>query len=167
MVNKAVFIDRDGVINNDEGLYYIYKPEHLKFNVGVIDNLKLLHDAGYMLIVISNQGGIGKALYKKSDTDFLHGMMDNIFRASGVEIVEYYYCPHHPDSGSCICRKPDSLLIEKAIARHNIDPALSYMIGDSPRDIEAAEKVGVCGFLIHKNEDIRKYCDKIINEKCQ
>jgi D-glycero-D-manno-heptose 1,7-bisphosphate phosphatase len=164
-MNKAVFIDRDGVINNDEGLYYIYKPSDFKLNSGIVENLFLLKKAGYLLIIISNQGGIGKKLYTKNDSDHLHTILNNKLIENGVSIEEFYFCPHHPDTGNCLCRKPDSLLFEKAIARFGIDPKISYVIGDSPRDIEASEKAGIKGILVHKNSDITDTIHNIINNK--
>jgi D-glycero-D-manno-heptose 1,7-bisphosphate phosphatase len=164
-MNKAVFIDRDGVINNDEGLYYIYKPSDFKLNSGIIENLLRLKKAGYLLIIISNQGGIGKKLYTKNDSDHLHTILNNKLIETGISIEEFYFCPHHPDTGNCLCRKPDSLLFEKAIARFGIDPDKSYVIGDSPRDIEAAEKAGIKGILVHKNSDITDTIHILINNK--
>jgi D-glycero-D-manno-heptose 1,7-bisphosphate phosphatase len=164
-MNKAVFIDRDGVINNDEGLYYIHKPSDFKLNTDIVENLVLLKKAGYLLIIISNQGGIGKKLYTKNDSDHLHTILNNKLIENGVSIEEFYFCPHHPDTGNCLCRKPDSLLFEKAIARFGIDPKISYVIGDSPRDIEAADKAGIKGILVHKNSDITDTIHNIINNK--
>ena len=163
-MTKAVFIDRDGVINSDEGLYYIYKTEDFKLNFGIVENICKLKKAGYLVIIISNQGGIGKGLYSKKDTDSLHTILQNEISKNGYSLDEIYYCPHHPDSGSCICRKPDSLLIEKAIARFGIDKTQSYLIGDSPRDIEAAQKAGIKGILVPKNTDITDVCTKIVEQ---
>jgi D-glycero-D-manno-heptose 1,7-bisphosphate phosphatase len=153
--NKAAFFDRDGVILNDTGLYYIYKPEDVKINPGIIESLKKLSDNGYLLIVISNQGGIGKGIYGKKETDRVHQILDETFKTHGIIISEYYYCPHHTDTGKCLCRKPDSLMVEKAIARFSIDRSKSILIGDSERDIVAAQKAGIRGVKIEPNQDIR------------
>ena len=162
-MNKAVFIDRDGVINNDEGCYYIYKPADFKLNDGIVENICALKKAGFLLIIISNQGGISKGIYKKTDTDLLHNMLRERIKRIGCQIDEIYYCPHHQDIENCLCRKPESLLLEKAIARFNIDVTQSFFIGDSERDIEAAEKVCIKGILVRKNSNIVKICDTIIN----
>jgi D-glycero-D-manno-heptose 1,7-bisphosphate phosphatase len=164
-MNKAVFIDRDGVINNDEGLYYIYKESDFRLNKNIIENILRLKEAGYLIIVISNQGGIGKKLYTKSEPDYLHSLLLNKLIDKGASVEEFYFCPHHSDTGNCLCRKPDSLLFEKAIARFDIDPGISYVIGDSPRDIEAAEKAGIKGILVHKNSDISGTIHSILNNK--
>lgn len=161
-MNRAVFIDRDGVINNDEGCYYVYEPSDFKLNDGIIENICALKMAGFIVIIISNQGGIAKGLYKKEDTELLHNMLKERIKVLGCQIDEIYYCPHHPDIENCLCRKPDSLLIEKAIARFNIDSNQSFFIGDSSRDIEAAEKVGIKGIQVYKNSNIKTICKNII-----
>ncbi len=120
-MNKAVFIDRDGVINNDEGCYYIFKPFDFKLNDGIIENICALKKAGFIIVIISNQGGIGKGLYKKADTDALHNILKEKIKKTGCQIDEIYYCPHHLDIENCLCRKPESLLLEKSIARFDID----------------------------------------------
>jgi D-glycero-D-manno-heptose 1,7-bisphosphate phosphatase len=161
-MNKAVFIDRDGVINNDEGCYYIYKPADFKLNEGIIENICALKMAGFVLVIISNQGGIAKGLYKKEDTELLHNILKERINGLGCQIDEIYFCPHHPDVENCLCRKPNSLLIEKAIARFNIDITQSFFIGDSLRDIEAAKKAGVKGIQVYKNTNISSICKNII-----
>jgi D-glycero-D-manno-heptose 1,7-bisphosphate phosphatase len=161
-MRKAVFIDRDGVINSDEGLYYIYQPQDFVLNEGIVENIALLKDAGFLIIVISNQGGIGKGLYSKNDTDTLSIILMNALKEKGYTIDEIYYCPHHPDTGNCLCRKPQPLLIEKAIARFDIDPSASFLIGDSPRDVDAAKNAGIKGILVKKNTNIHDICHQII-----
>jgi D-glycero-D-manno-heptose 1,7-bisphosphate phosphatase len=159
---KVVFLDRDGVINNNEGRYYISKPGDLLLNTGIIDALKAFLNGSFQLIIISNQSGISKNLYSKEDCDNVHEKLVNMLSGHGISIKEIYYCPHHPEIENCLCRKPESLLFEKAIARFNIDTGQSWMIGDSERDIIAAEKAGLKSILVKSNEDIRKYIDRII-----
>jgi D-glycero-D-manno-heptose 1,7-bisphosphate phosphatase len=158
---KALFLDRDGVINRETGTY-IYKPEDFELNAGILEALEIFRERGFMLIVISNQGGIGQNIYKQMHVEKLHAILKEQLSGHGIELSEIYYCPHHPVSGKCLCRKPGSLMIEKAIARFNIDPSLSYMIGDRERDIIAAEKAGVKGILINSNESLLNYVEKII-----
>ena len=160
-MRKAVFFDRDGVINSDEGHYYIFKPEDFKLNPDIIDSMVLLHQAGFLLFVISNQAGIAKGLYKKTDSDNLHTILQNNLQKHNVSIAEIYYCPHHPEYGKCICRKPNSLMLEKAIARFEIDVNQSFLIGDSDRDIEAACKVGIRGIKVEKNYSVKELCKSI------
>ena len=103
---KAVFFDRDGTINSDEGHYYIYKPEDFVFNPGVIEGMKKLKEAGYLLFVITNQGGIAKGIYTHEDVKKVHARMCEELERNGVKIDKIYYCPHHESVKTCICRKP-------------------------------------------------------------
>jgi D-glycero-D-manno-heptose 1,7-bisphosphate phosphatase len=135
-MQKAIFLDRDGVINFERG--YTYRLEEFQILPDLIEVLKLLQEKGYLLIVVSNQSGIAKQLYNQNDVEVLHKFMqDELFR-NKIILSEIYYCVHHPDVGNCICRKPDSLFVEKALARFNIDASKSYFIGDKERDVQAA-----------------------------
>ena len=151
--NKAIFLDRDGVINAERG-EYTWQLEDFKFNDGLIESLKIFQQKNYLLVVISNQSGIAKGIYKKEDTDYLHLHLTRFLKSHDIELTEIYYCPHHPDFSNCLCRKPGSLLLEKAIARFNIDAAKSYFIGDAARDVEAGEKAGVKTILIPPNSSL-------------
>ena len=160
MLTKAVFLDRDGVIN-DGSLYYTYRVEDFHFNDGVFEGLKLLQNAQYKLIVITNQGGVAKGIYKSSDVENVHAYMTKILSEQGIYLDGIYYCPHHSDISECECRKPGTLLLEKAIEELKIDRRISYLIGDSERDIIAAEKAGLIAIKIKKNENIHPWCVKI------
>ncbi len=163
MSNKAVFIDRDGVINNDEGHYYIYRTKDFKLNTGIIEGLKQLHNAGYKLIVITNQGGVAKGEYTEDDVEKIHGHFLQLMFDNDIRIADIYYCPHHSDVEECDCRKPKPGMILQAIDEHDISAKESYLIGDSDRDIEAGNAAGLkqC-FKIEKNTSILPVCDKII-----
>jgi D-glycero-D-manno-heptose 1,7-bisphosphate phosphatase len=163
MTQKAVFLDRDGVINNGD-LYYTYRKEDFKFNPDIFEALSLLVKKDYLLIVITNQGGIAKGIYEHKDVQSLHTYMIKELQKKQIAITEIYYCPHHDTISSCICRKPDSGNIEKAIARFHINIKKSYMIGDSERDILAGQKVGLKTFKINKNESILNLCKKIVEK---
>ncbi|HBX52653.1 MAG: hypothetical protein A2275_15270 [Bacteroidetes bacterium RIFOXYA12_FULL_35_11] len=163
MKNKAVFLDRDGTLNWVHEKYYISNPDDLKLNEGVIEGLSLLRDCGFIFIVISNQSGIAKKLYSIADAENVNTFMCNLFLAEKIKIEEVYFCPHHPEfDGKCLCRKPDSLLVEKAISRFNIDASQSYFIGDAERDITAGKKAGLKGIKIQQNENIYPFCQKIV-----
>ena len=153
-MNKAVFLDRDGVINSNANHYYVYKSGDFILNQGVIDTLKLLIKKGYLLIIISNQGGVSKAKYSKADIEKLNDYIISLFAQSNIQISESYYCPHHSDIEACICRKPNSLMLEKATARFKISITDSFMIGDSDRDIESAEKLGIKGIKVKANGNL-------------
>lgn len=153
-MQKAIFLDRDGVLLNDAGRYYIYKTDDIIINNGVIDALKRITNLGFLLVVISNQGGIAKQIYTKEDVEKIHSELKRQFKIEGIDIKEYYYCPHHSDVEKCLCRKPEPLLIEKALARFNIDPNKSFMIGDNKRDIDAGKKVGLSCIKIKPNQNL-------------
>jgi len=141
---KCVFLDRDGVLNLERG-DYTYKPEDFEVLPGVPETLALLKANGFLLIVVTNQGGIAKQLYKKEEVLACH----NKLQASCNNLIDaLYYAPSHPAYSESLFRKPDSLMLERAIAKYNIDPAASWMVGDSLRDLEAAEKVGVRSVLV-------------------
>ncbi len=154
MKNKAIFFDRDGVINNDSGHYYIFRKEDFVFNEGIFESMKFFLEKNYLLFIISNQSGIAKQKYSVADVENLHFFVKKSLAEQGISITEIYFCPHHPDISRCLCRKPESLWLEKAAARFNIDLEKSFLIGDSQRDIEAAQKVSVCGILIEKNTNL-------------
>jgi D-glycero-D-manno-heptose 1,7-bisphosphate phosphatase len=154
-MKKAIFLDRDGVINADQ-LDYTWKISDFRILEGVYEACLEFVRRGYLLIVITNQGGIAKGLYTHEDVHRLHDYMRAGFIRHGLEITEVYYCPHHDSTGKCLCRKPGSLLVEKALARFNVDPASSFFIGDRDRDIQAAAGAGVKGILVPVNDDLRK-----------
>ncbi len=139
-MNKCVFLDRDGVLNNEIG-GYVYQEKDLSFTPNMAEALAILKKAGFLLIVITNQAGIAKGLYTRNDVRHIHQLIQN---ECGQVLDDLYFSPHHPDyTSQTLLRKPSSLMIEKAMAKHNIDPAQSWMIGDRPRDIEAGQRVGL------------------------
>ena len=154
MKQKAIFLDRDGVLNHELN-DYICRVEDFKVLDYQIPPLKRLYDEGYLLIVITNQGGIAQKRYTETTLDEMHSILFKTFEAQGAKITHAYYCPHHPTvSDPCECRKPLPGMILEAIATYNIDPTLSVMIGDKPRDVEAANAAGVKGILIAPDEQI-------------
>lgn len=153
-MNKAIFLDRDGVLNHE--IYdYICKVEDFKILEYQIPVLKKFFDDGYLLVVITNQGGIALKRYSEDELAIMHEMLRMAFKKKGAEIAAFYYCPHHPSvGGECKCRKPAPGMILDALDMFDIDPALSVMIGDKPRDVEAANAAGVKGILIAPDEQI-------------
>jgi len=160
MKNKAIFLDRDGVINRDQDHYTWLQSEFI-FLDGVFEACREFQRMGFLIIVVTNQGGIAKGLYSHKDVNDLHANMEASFLKEGVTISESYYCPHYDAHGKCLCRKPGSLLVEKALARFDIDPAKSWFIGDRERDILAGEGAGVKGILVDVNSDLRQVLPKI------
>src|SRR4051812_34481249 len=125
---KAIFLDRDGIINRERD-DYTFKLEDFEILPEVIPALQSFQTRNFLLIIVSNQGGIGKGIYTQKEVEILHSFLLKVLKENAIHISEIYYCPHHPDTGKCICRKPDSLLIEKAIGRFHIDSSKSYFIG--------------------------------------
>lgn len=138
-LQKAVFLDRDGVLNEERGAY-TYRLEDFRICVGVEDALKMLKSAGFLLIVVTNQGGIDKGLYTKNEVFACHQYLQE---QTGCQIDDLYYSPYHSDYNNSLSRKPKTLMLERAMAKYNISPSCSFMVGDSLRDMQAAEKLGM------------------------
>ena len=150
-MKKAIFLDRDGTINVEKD--YIYKSEDLIFEEGTIEALKTFKNLGYILIVVSNQSGIARGYFTEEDLNIFNNNMNRILKKNGVEITEFYCCPHHPDGIGeykkvCECRKPNNKMIEDAIKKYNIDREKSYMIGDKTSDIGAGLKSNLKTVLV-------------------
>jgi D-glycero-D-manno-heptose 1,7-bisphosphate phosphatase len=146
--NKCVFLDRDGVLNEERG-DYTYKPEDFVVIPGVVEALQLLKSQGYLLVVVTNQAGIARGRYTRADVLACH---DKLQQACGQLIDYLYYAPAHPTVSASLARKPDSLMLERALARFDIDPARSWLVGDRLRDIAAAQKVGVPAILVGEQD---------------
>ncbi|WP_026898085.1 D-glycero-alpha-D-manno-heptose-1,7-bisphosphate 7-phosphatase [Daejeonella oryzae] len=153
-MNKAVFLDRDGVLNKELG-DYVCRLEDFKVLEHNIEPLKELLDRGYLLIVITNQGGLAKKWYTEDELAKMNDHLKATYSKNGITLSEIYYCRHHPEyNGRCLCRKPGSIMLEKASARFNIDVARSYFIGDRERDVIAGEAAGIKGILIDSDQPI-------------
>ena len=161
-MNKAVFFDRDGTINSDEGHYYIYRKEDFVFNPGAVEGIRRLNEAGYLVIVVTNQGGVAKGEYTCEDVDRLHAHMQAELAKHGAHVDKVYYCPHHDSVAPCRCRKPSPYFIEQAILEFDIDKSTAVMIGDSSRDIEAATAAGIRGIRIPKNSDLLPVVNEVM-----
>lgn len=170
---KAVFLDRDGVINLDNGL--VYKPEQLVLVDGIEKALGKIHAAGYLAIVITNQSVIARNLCSFEEHDVIEQTLETLLGKKGAYIDALYFCPHHPDSGypeeikelkiKCDCRKPAPGLLLKAAEDFNIDLAESFMIGDRKSDVEAGNNAKVKGsFLCESNngESLMNIIDNIL-----
>lgn len=141
-MNKALFLDRDGVINIDKR--HLYLKEEFVFTPGIFDLCKKYLEAGYIILVITNQAGIAKGLFTKEDFLKLTDWMIGQFLNNGVIISKVYYCPHHPDiTGFCECRKPNPGMILQAIKEFNLDISECVLIGDMESDIEAGRNAGI------------------------
>lgn len=155
MVQKILFLDRDGVVNLEVG-DYVYTPDQFHFVPGLFPFLKAVVDKGYITVIVTNQGGISKGIYGHKEVEVLNQMIRKKFDKNGISLLEIYYSPYHPDQTLSLSRKPDSIILEKALARFEALPENCVMIGDRERDIEAAAKVGVKGILVDSNTDLFK-----------
>ena len=149
-MNKFILLDRDGVINIERG-EYTFKPTDFKLVSGFLDGMEELKNMGYQFAVISNQGGVAKGLYTFKEVKILEQIIIEQLQIHGVVISEFYYCPHHPDFGNCLCRKPSTLLFDKVCAKYSIHPQQSFMIGDKERDVLPAKKKGFKTLQIEAN----------------
>jgi len=149
--NKAIFLDRDGVINKDLG--YVWESEKIVFMPGVFDFCRRAKELGYLLIIVTNQSGIARGLYGKPEVHSLMRWMGGRFAEEGCAWTAYYFCPHHPEFGNarykqdCDCRKPKPGMILQAAKEWDIDLVGSMMIGDNDRDIEAGKEVSIAADL--------------------
>lgn len=144
---RAAFLDRDGVINLDRG--YVFRREDFEFVPGVLDGARRLHEMGFLLVVISNQSGIGRGLYREADFESLTEWMRGEFRDAGAPLAGVYHCPHHPTEAigqyrhACDCRKPAPGMLLAAARDLDVDLSTSAMFGDKTSDLEAARAAGV------------------------
>ena len=152
-MKKAVFLDRDGIVNTELG-DYIMNFAQFEIHQPLIPFLKEVKRRGYLTIIITNQGGIAKKLYGHELVKQCHDFLQAELAKDHLEFDAIYYCPHHPQSGECLCRKPSGLLIEKAIARFELDKSQCLMIGDKQRDVDAAHLAGISGYLLPPNPDL-------------
>ena len=158
-LRRCVFLDRDGVINKELG-YQITSIEEFELIDGLKTQLKRLKDAGFLLIIITNQSGIAKGNY---DEEFVYECYSLIQEATDDLIDDMYFAPGHESVSKSLSRKPDSLMFEKSIAKHKIDVGNSYMIGDKERDLIPAKRLGICTFLLSRDKS-SNYADYQVQE---
>ncbi|HSD63745.1 MAG TPA: HAD family hydrolase [Ignavibacteriaceae bacterium] len=149
-VQQAVFLDRDGTINEDPG--YLGNPEKVKLFPGTGKALSLLKNRlNFKLIVISNQSGIARGLITDKDVEAVNSKINDLLKPDNVVIDAFYYCPYHPDFNSeeeIECRKPSPALIYKASQDFNLELNGSYFIGDTPADILCGMNAGLKTVLV-------------------
>jgi D-glycero-D-manno-heptose 1,7-bisphosphate phosphatase len=148
-MNKALFIDRDGVINVDK--VHVYRKEDFEFTDGIFDLCRRYSDKGYIILVMTNQAGIAKGFYNEEDFKKLTQWMTEQFRDRGIIISKVYYCPHHPDiDGPCQCRKPAPGMILQGVKDFDLDISECVLIGDKESDLEAGRRAGIPESNLHK-----------------
>lgn len=144
---RAAFLDRDGTLIVERA--YLAEPDAVELLPGVIDGLRALRAAGYLLIVITNQSGLARGLFTFADYEAVRTRLDALLAEGGVALDDVYVCPHHPDiTGACDCRKPATALYRLAAHEHGIDLARSAFIGDKGSDVEPAVTLGGTGILV-------------------
>jgi len=157
-VTKAVFLDRDGVINIDKA--YVSKIEDFQFCEGVFEALTHFQNLGYLLIIVTNQSGIGRGYYTEEDFQKLTAWMRRELLHVRIKIDAIYHCPHSPEA-NCACRKPQSGMFLKAIKDFDIDVKKSWMIGDKSSDIEAALGAGILNTILLGKTSVNFILDTI------
>lgn len=146
---KCIFLDRDGVVNVDF-VDYVYDLEKFEFIEGVPQALMDLKSAGYLIIVITNQSGVVKGIYSLEDVYTVH---EHVQKATNNAIDDIYIAPYHEKWTNSLTRKPSTLMWERAIAKYNIDTENSWMIGDKPRDLIPAKKLGIKTIIVDHAPD--------------
>jgi D-glycero-D-manno-heptose 1,7-bisphosphate phosphatase len=150
--NRAVFIDRDGTINEEMG--YVNHLDRFTLLPRTAKAIWLINGNGLKAVVVTNQSGVARGMFPESLVGEVHRRMKDLLKADGAHIDGIYYCPHHPDFGPpeyrkrCNCRKPATGMIERACHDLGIDPTQSYMIGDRIVDVEFGHKIGAKGILV-------------------
>jgi len=166
---KAVFLDRDGVLDIDVG--YIYRPDQVQWVPGAKEAVALLKKLGYQVYVVTNQSGIARGYYTRQDMEALHEYLNEELEKAGGHIDQFYFCPHHPRKGvipelvvSCNCRKPRPGMILQAFADHDLDRQGSFLMGDRMSDVDAALAAGIPGYLFYE-ENLLTFVKKVLRRQ--
>lgn len=154
-MNKVLFIDRDGTLIEEPPDFQVDRLEKVKLLPDVIPSLIALKKAGYQLVMVSNQDGLGSASFPQADFDKVQDHVLGIFRSQGIDFAEVYICPH-TEAESCGCRKPRTGLLTKYLASTTLDTGLSAVIGDRDTDMQLAENLGLRGIPVASNGDQEK-----------
>jgi len=150
--NIAVFMDRDGTINEEVG--YLSRVEELKLIPGAAQAIRLLNEEGIKTVVVTNQSGVARGFFSEECVRIINSSLNDMLRREGALIDRFYYCPHHPTAGNepykrvCDCRKPEPGMLLQAARELDIDLAASYVVGDMLKDLEAGRRVGAKGILV-------------------
>ncbi len=153
MVSRpAIFLDRDGTLNEDTG--YLYEISAWRWLSGALEAIAMLREKGYALVVITNQSGIARGYYTAQDMHNLHAWVNTCLAQQNLHLDAFYHCPHHPNfSGACSCRKPSPFLLQKAAQELQLDLTQSFMIGDKMSDVKAGLAAGCAAYLIGNSQE--------------
>ena len=157
-MHKAIFLDRDGTINVDYG--YVYKPEDLTLLPGVVEALRSFQEQGYLLIVITNQSGVGRGYFTLEDANKFNKLLQQALERQGITITDFFTCPHAPEE-ICICRKPSPQMVNEAIRKYDIDSSQSYMIGDKKSDVECGTNANLISYLVTPEHSLLYWSNQI------
>jgi len=148
----GIFLDRDGTINRE--VEYLSSPDELELLPGSAEAIRLANNLGFKVIIVTNQSGVARGFFTEETVNAVHDRLLSILESENARIDAIYYCPHHPELGigkyktDCSCRKPKTGMADQAIARFNLDPRESYVIGDRVADIELAHNIGAHAILV-------------------
>jgi D-glycero-D-manno-heptose 1,7-bisphosphate phosphatase len=145
MTRSAVFFDRDGTLMRD--VDFASRPEQVELLPGAAEAVRDLSTAGWFVVLVTNQSGIGRGLFSPDDYARVHARLVDLLAVSGARLDDAYHCPHAPDV-ECECRKPGTALFERAAREHDLDLASSWCIGDRWRDVAPAQALGATGLLV-------------------
>lgn len=168
-MRPAVFFDRDGVLNEDDG--YPFDPNKIRWVEGAQQAVKAVNDAGYFAFVVTNQSGIARGFYRERHVRNLHDWMSRELTIVGAHIDAFEFCPHHPDGliaryrVLCNCRKPQPGMIKALLERYPVDVGASFLIGDKQSDLAAAQAVGIAAHLFD-GSNLHAFITPLLNERC-
>ncbi len=151
-MTKAVFLDRDGTINQE--VEYLDNLSDLSLIQGVHEGIRTLNQADFMVVVITNQSGVARGYFDEGFVDTVHRELGKQLERAGARVDKWYFCPHHPEAGRapyrqiCTCRKPATGMLEQAVQEFDIDLTHSYMVGDSLSDLQTAWNAGISSILV-------------------
>jgi D-glycero-D-manno-heptose 1,7-bisphosphate phosphatase len=161
----AAFLDRDGVLNFDDG--YIGTRDRIRWTPGVVSAIRTLNEAGYLVFVITNQSGVARGMFSEQDVHDLHDWMRDELQRDGARIDDFRFCPHHADGSvadyavDCECRKPKPGMLRDLMSAWPVRAQGSFVIGDKPSDVEAAKAAGLPGFLF-AGGDLAAFVDDVL-----
>jgi D,D-heptose 1,7-bisphosphate phosphatase len=161
-MNKAIFLDRDGIINI-ERKDYVKSVKEFVLIEGIFDVIKSIKDKGYLVIIITNQSAINRKIINKNDLEKIHNFLFKQAEKQNIIIDGIYFCPHTPNE-NCKCRKPKPGMILKAAQEFQIDLEKSVMVGDSETDIEAAQRAGCRGVLVKEADSLKNIIGKYLEQ---
>ena len=159
-MTKAIFLDRDGVINKEKK-DYVKSVEEFQIIDNIPKVIKILKEKGFVVIVITNQSAINRGLVTIETLNEIHNHLQKILKDNNTSIDDFYFCPHIPDE-NCQCRKPNPGMLIKAVQDHDIDMNQSFMIGNSLTDVQAAQKAGCKGILLNQNQTLLELVTNLI-----